>query len=194
MISSIGTIGVTVRGRLLARRRLLLVIAAAWLGTFVLVSGIGAGLDSLLRDGRDWVRSRPATGQVHIVEIDGRSLAELDRWPWPRSIHAAAIDRLHKAGVRSISFDVDFSSTSSPAEDAALAASLERAGRSVILPALVQPAGAGSSDYIENVPVKILADRAFLASVNVQPDLTAMSGGCRLACRSGACRAPRLPA
>jgi EAL domain-containing protein (putative c-di-GMP-specific phosphodiesterase class I)/CHASE2 domain-containing sensor protein len=170
MISPLGTIGVTVRGRLLARRRLLLVVAAAWLGTFVLVSGIGAGLDSLLRDGRDWVRSRPATGQVHIVEIDGRSLAELDRWPWPRSIHAAAIDRLHEAGVRSISFDVDFSSTSSPAEDAALAASLERAGRSVILPALVQPAGAGSSDYIENVPVKMLADRAFLASVNVQPD------------------------
>src|SRR3546814_10629672 len=42
-----------------------------------------------------------------------------------RSIHAAAIDRLHRAGARSIAFDVDFSATSRPAEDDRLAARSE---------------------------------------------------------------------
>jgi hypothetical protein len=40
----------------------------------------------------------------------------------------------------------------------------------VILPTLRQPAGAGSSEEIETVPIKPLADNAFLAAVNVRPD------------------------
>ncbi len=168
--SHLETIALAVRGRLLARRRLLLVVAAAWLGAATLVSEVGAGLDSLLHDGRDWMRAHPASGEVHVVEIDGRSLAEFDRWPWPRSIHAAAIDRLHDAGARSIAFDVDFSATSNPGEDAALAAALRRANQSVILPTLRQQEGAGSSHYIDTVPAKPFRDNAFLAAVNVVPD------------------------
>jgi EAL domain-containing protein (putative c-di-GMP-specific phosphodiesterase class I)/CHASE2 domain-containing sensor protein len=168
--AALESIALAVRGYLLSRRRGLLVGAALFLGVMTLVTGAGAGLDRFLRDVRDSVRAHPASGEVHIVEIDGRSLSELDRWPWPRSIHAAVIDRLHQAGVRSIAFDVDFSARSEPAEDAAMAAALARAGRSVILPTLRQPAGAGSSDEIETVPIKPLADNAFLAAVNVRPD------------------------
>ena len=65
---------------------------------------------------------------------------------------------------------MDFSATSAPQEDAALAAALARAGRSVILPTMRQPAGSGSSDEIESVPIKAFADNAFLAAVNVRPD------------------------
>ena len=168
--AALESIALAVRGYLLSRRRGLLVGAALFLGVMTLVTGAGAGLDRFLRDVRDSMRSHPASGEVHIVEIDGRSLSELDRWPWPRSIHAAVIDRLHQAGVRSIAFDVDFSARSEPAEDAAMAAALARAGRSVILPTLRQPAGAGSSEEIETVPIKALADNAFLAAVNVRPD------------------------
>jgi CHASE2 domain-containing sensor protein len=61
-----------------------------------------------------------------VKSISSRSTAEAcpssNRWPWPRSIHAAVIDRLHQAGVRSIAFDVDFSAHSELAEDAAMAA------------------------------------------------------------------------
>jgi hypothetical protein len=43
--------GAGLSGTFARRRRLLVVLAAAWLGTLTLLSGAGAGLDSLLRDG-----------------------------------------------------------------------------------------------------------------------------------------------
>jgi diguanylate cyclase len=65
---------------------------------------------------------------------------------------------------------VDFSSVSNPVEDARLAASLKRAGGSVVLPSFRQSAGSGSSESIENVPIKMFADNAFLGSVNIAAD------------------------
>jgi EAL domain-containing protein (putative c-di-GMP-specific phosphodiesterase class I)/CHASE2 domain-containing sensor protein len=155
---------------LLARQRSLVFGVAALLGLLALATGAAGGLDHWLSEVRDTIRSRPASGEVHVVEIDARSLATIDRWPWPRSVHAAAIDRLHRAGARSIAFDVDFSATSDPKEDAALAAALLRANKSVILPTLRQQAGSGSSDFIDTIPAKSFRDNAFLAAVNVVPD------------------------
>ena len=37
---------------------------------------------------------RPATGNVLLVEIDARSIAGLGVWPWPRRLHASALNRL----------------------------------------------------------------------------------------------------
>jgi diguanylate cyclase len=164
----VGRIGLA--AKLVARRRAVVFATAAAVGLGALASGAGNGLDHRLRELRDALRSHPASGEVHVVEIDARSLKQIDRWPWPRSVHAAAIDRLYAAGARSIAFDVDFSATSTPGEDRALADALKRAGRSVILPTLRQQAGAGSSDYVDSVPAKPFADNAFLAAVNVVPD------------------------
>src|SRR3546814_18598735 len=50
------------------------------LGLFLLLSGAGTGLDQLLRNMRDGIRSHPASGEIHIVEIDARSLAEFGKW------------------------------------------------------------------------------------------------------------------
>jgi diguanylate cyclase len=160
----------SILSRLLARRRGITLAAAAAIGALTFVSGAGNGLDRLLENGRDALRSHSASGEVHIVEIDARSLAEINKWPWPRSVHAAAIDRLNRAGARAIAFDVDFSALSDPREDAALAASLERAGRTVILPTFRQYAGSGSSAYVDSVPARPFAEKAFLAAVNVEPD------------------------
>jgi EAL domain-containing protein (putative c-di-GMP-specific phosphodiesterase class I)/CHASE2 domain-containing sensor protein len=85
-------------------------------------------------------------------------------------VHADAVDRLQQAGARMIAFDVDFSSASNPAEDAKLAAALKRAGGGVVLPTFRQYAGSGSSEFTENVPIKPLAENAFLGAVNVSPD------------------------
>ena len=162
--------GVKLQGRLRSRRRSLLFGIAAGAGAFALGTGWGGAFDQFLKDARDGIRSHPASGEVHIVEIDARSLSKIDRWPWPRSVHAAAVDRLHQAGARSIAFDVDFAATSRPEEDAALTEALKRAGRSVILPTLRQQAGSGRSEYIDTAPLKSFSDNAFLAAVNVVPD------------------------
>lgn len=154
----------------LDRRHALTKSVAAFLGLTLLVSGTGEGADRLMRMGRDALRSHPASGEIHIVEIDARSLREIDRWPWPRRNHALLIDRLQQSEARSIAFDVDFSSLSNPEDDAALAAALERAGGSVVLPTFRQQVESGSSDYVDNLPANPFRENAFLAAVTVHPE------------------------
>ena len=155
-------------GRLRGRRAVLAIAAAA--GAAAMATGIGTSVDRELQEARFGLRAHPASGEVHIVEIDARSLAQISRWPWPRGVHGQTVDTLYKAGARSIAFDVDFSAASEPAQDAAFAAALNRAAGSVILPTFRQAAGDTSSNHVDSLPIAILADKAFLAAVNVQPD------------------------
>jgi CHASE2 domain-containing sensor protein/predicted Ser/Thr protein kinase len=46
------------------------------------------------------------SGSVIILDIDEKSLSELGRWPWSRSILAETIDILSDAGVRVIGVDI----------------------------------------------------------------------------------------
>jgi CHASE2 domain-containing sensor protein/tRNA A-37 threonylcarbamoyl transferase component Bud32 len=50
----------------------------------------------------------PAPKSVAIVAIDDRSVAQIGRWPWPRTKVAELIDRLSKAGAKIIAFDIVF--------------------------------------------------------------------------------------
>lgn len=45
---------------------------------------------------------------VRIIDIDEDSLAKVGQWPWPRSRIAELVERLRKAGVAAIGFDVLF--------------------------------------------------------------------------------------
>lgn len=158
----------SIASRLLAGRGAILAIACA-AGLLALFGNL-APVEHSLRLLRDAVREHPASGNLHIVEIDARSIQAIDRWPWPRSEHARLIDALTKAGARSIAFDVDFSSRSTPAEDGALADALERAGGGVILPTLRQSGSARSQDIIESLPIAQLRDHSFLGAVSILPD------------------------
>ncbi|HEX8625654.1 MAG TPA: EAL domain-containing protein [Allosphingosinicella sp.] len=144
-------------------RGLALVLAGA-LGLLILWTDAADGLDQALANQRAGWRERPAAGQVHIVEIDARSIAAFKRWPWPRSIHATAIDRLRESKAALIAFDVDFSSPSEPAQDKALADALRRAGGSVILPTFRRESGT------DVAPLPQLASLSFLAAANVIPE------------------------
>jgi PAS domain S-box-containing protein len=136
-----------------------------------------AGLDALsaiehrLMDLRFSLVQRPASGDLVVVEIDNASLAALGVWPWPRELHAAAIDRLTAAGVRGIALDIDFSSASTPAADAALADALARADHRVVLPIFKQYASLARPDSAVRytAPLPMFGAQAPLASVNLQP-------------------------
>ncbi|MBI3754921.1 MAG: adenylate/guanylate cyclase domain-containing protein [Deltaproteobacteria bacterium] len=68
-------------------------------------------------------RSRPpiAPGKdVVIAVIDEKSLDELGRWPWPRTVIAKLIDELTAYGVKVIAFDIVFSEPSENSEMNAL--------------------------------------------------------------------------
>lgn len=133
-------------------------------------SGVGGGLERALSEIGQSLRDKPASGDLHIVEIDARSIAAIDRWPWPRRQHAQLIDRLHAAGVGTIAFDVDFSSRSSAEDDRRMAQALERAGGGVVLPTFRQRAGAGRNEWIDLLPFEAAHAHAVLASVSIEPD------------------------
>ena len=113
---------------------------------------------------------RDATGTLAVIEIDSRSLKALDTWPWPRTYHAALVDRLAAAGARVIAYDIDFSSRSTPEADADLAAAIARAGDRVVLPVFKQRASATeTSDESYSAPIEALQANARLATVTIQP-------------------------
>lgn len=69
---------------------------------------------------------------VSVVAIDARSIDELGRWPWPRSVIAQLLDRLERAEVAAIGLDIVFSEASTPLEDEALEEALARSRHSVL--------------------------------------------------------------
>ncbi|OAN83435.1 hypothetical protein A8B77_02460 [Erythrobacter sp. EhN03] len=133
-------------------------------------SGAFRDLDDGLRNFSFALRSSTASGQIHVVEMDGASVARIQRWPWPRSNYAGVVTALDAAGARSIIFDVDFSSASDPVEDAALARSLNKAAAQIILPTFAQSESFGSDRQIDALPIATLRQHASLASVSVIPD------------------------
>ncbi len=63
-------------------------------------------VDRLLHD--SWVRSfqRAVPDDVVVAAIDSESLAELGRWPWPRSQQAKLFEQLTLAGARAVVVDL----------------------------------------------------------------------------------------
>jgi PAS domain S-box-containing protein len=128
-------------------------------------------LEHRLMELRFWLSERPATGDLVVVELDNKSIEAIGVWPWPREQHAALIDRLTEAGARGIAFDIDFSSASTPAGDAALVAALSRAAPPVVLPVFKQYASLQrQEDQLRHTaPLPRFAAESRLASVNLQP-------------------------
>lgn len=75
---------------------------------------------------------RPPSDKVVIVDIDQRSLEEMNdlagSWPWPRSVHGELIDHIGRQNPRAIAFDVLFNERDvyRPEHDAVLAEAVAR--------------------------------------------------------------------
>jgi adenylate cyclase len=87
----------------------------------------GSELDTI--DARFDIRGdRGPPDDVVVVEIDDISFNELGQaWPFPRSLHAEAIDRLRRGGARVIAYDIQFTEPTKPREDNALISAVDRA-------------------------------------------------------------------
>jgi EAL domain-containing protein (putative c-di-GMP-specific phosphodiesterase class I)/CHASE2 domain-containing sensor protein len=134
------------------------------------LSGAGRPLDARFSELDGLLRNRAASGRVHVVEIDARSIAAINRWPWPRGNYGRLVERLKAAGAASVAFDVDFSSLSTSGEDQAFARSLASAGVPIVLPTFGQRAGHKRTDWTESLPIPLLRPHATLASVAVLPE------------------------
>jgi diguanylate cyclase (GGDEF)-like protein len=147
------------------------VLVAAAYAAVLLVASTGGlrPLDNGLRDLRFAAMPRLATDSVVFVDIDSKSLSSVGVWPWPRHVHADLLDALMQLGANDVAFDIDFSVASSPAEDAAFAAALERAGGYAQLAAFrQQKIGPSAADF--NLPLAQFRAFAEPVSVNVSLD------------------------
>lgn len=111
-----------------------------------------------------------ASQQIHIVELDAISLERIPRWPWPRDYYARVVENLDSAGVRSIVFDVEFSSSSTPDGDQAFADAIANADAPIVLPTFAQAASENSTELLDALPIPILRENASIASASVLPD------------------------
>mgnify|MGYP002078641057 FL=1 len=103
-----------------------------------------------------WLAPEPDP-RILLVQIDEESLAELGRWPWPRSIHARLIDQLTEGGVAQVGYDVLFVEPSTADQDAELAAALARSKR-VVLPTYVTAADINGGPLDVQLPLQSLRD------------------------------------
>lgn len=153
-------------------RRLLaewLVVSLVLLSVTALLSlSQGLTLGNLLYDRLSRLTPLAADPRILIISIDERSLQQLGRWPWPRSLHAQVLDRLHAAKARAVLFDVLFSEPDRQGpDDQQLADALCRAGN-VRLPLLRPLEGVGASEVKPVEP--LLACAAGVGHINIEAD------------------------
>lgn len=145
-------------------------MAGAGLLMLLIVSGVTVPLDNALYDlnARYW-RYTP-DDRVVIVAIDPKSLDEIGRFPWPRSVYAPLIDRLTADGVRGIGMDVTMSTPSSdPNNDEQVAAAIRRSGK-VVLPVFAEAVSLGGQ-LQEALPASSIAQSvAALGHVDAAKD------------------------
>ena len=133
-------------------------------------TGSGTWFDESMQNVRAELRTHPASGDLHVIEIDAKSISALSTWPWPRRFHAQLVDRLSAANVSTIAFDVDFSAPSNADDDLAFSTALKGFSGSVILPTFSQAESSQSKTRTENLPIAAFRKYAMMGSVNVRPD------------------------
>ncbi|MEN8260378.1 MAG: CHASE2 domain-containing protein, partial [Pseudomonadota bacterium] len=161
-------------------------------GLIALMIGLSAALFGLTSSGRSveenlgldllfWVRGeQKPPAEVVIVSIDRSSAVALDASDepehWPRSLHAALIQRLQDAGARLIIFNVFFG-TAQPFEDEIMAEVMREAGNVVLTDYLKRRHYRGGI-YVESLaePVSTLAEAALATAPFLLPQTAKARG------------------
>jgi CHASE2 domain-containing sensor protein len=137
-----------VKPRLAATPKTLAVAVAAMIavagGLISYTAGAWPRVENDTLDLRFGVRGpTPAPSDVVVVAIDGKTFSDLQlQWPFPRSLHAAVIDRLRADRAKAIAYDIQFTEPSrSERADLALYHAIGRAGNVVLATTEVDASG-----------------------------------------------------
>jgi CHASE2 domain-containing sensor protein len=137
--------------------------------------------------------------QMLVVAIDEKSFDDLKlQWPFPRSRHALAIDRLAQDGARAIVYDVQFTERTRAREDRALAESVARAGDVVLATAETDERGhtniLGGDDVLAELGAHAGASNLPSGAGGVLQRFEPESGGLQTLAMAAAHVAGRAPA
>ncbi len=152
--------------------------AIVWLTISVAYTlGVFEFLDRKFQDLRFLANTRPATGNVVVVEIDAWSLAEFNGWPWPRKYFARTIENLSAAGATRIFFDVDFSSLSDFENDELLARAIAASNSGIVLPIFQQWSSStgANTGVMTSRPLAQFEENVSLAAINILPSSDGMA-------------------
>ncbi len=132
---------------------LLLTLLAAVLGG---QNGLGR-IDHTLYDATVSRLGRSPSAEIVIVAIDEASLEKIGRWPWPRGVHAALLDRISAAKPRAIAFDLILTEPEPGGGDTLFAAAIAQSV-SGVAPSPPPPApDTSSAPVAANPPLKVPA-------------------------------------
>ncbi len=119
-----------------------------------------------------WAAPRSSPLPVVILAIDEPTFQELQQpWPFPRSVHAQLLRRLHAEGAAAVGLDVVFAEPSTEPEDAALAQALAEGGP-VVLASLREQVNTGNAVlWTQVLPLQRFLDAGAQAGdAGVTPD------------------------
>lgn len=150
--------------------RLLIVLAIAVACAGGALTGNFRAAEEFYQQTRFALSDRSASGQVHVVEMDAASIAAIQKWPWPREHYARVVRQLDDAGVRTIAFDVDFSSRSNLGGDEQFASAIAAADAPVVVPTFSQSSSYGDTRKLDALPIEMLREHVELGSVSISPD------------------------
>jgi CHASE2 domain-containing sensor protein len=104
--------------------------------------GAWPGLESASVDLRFSLRAAKRPNNLLVVAVDDKTLNTLHlRWPFPRSLHARAVDVLHADHARTIVYDVQFTQPTASKDDLALYDAIARARGVVLATTQIGPRG-----------------------------------------------------
>jgi adenylate cyclase len=109
---------------------------------------------------------------VVILAIDEPTFQELQQaWPFPRSVHAALLRRLHAEGAAAVGFDVVFAEPTAEAEDASLAQAIAETGPVVLAATREKIDSNQAALWLDVMPLERFLDAgADAGDAGVEPD------------------------
>lgn len=139
-----------------------------WAALFSLICGaieFGQPLEDLIQAGRDTLRARDSKIDAVVIGIDDKTANELGGLDYPRHIDAEAVDKLFSMGARRVFFDKAYADPTTPTEDAAFIAALNRHPGRVYL-GVINTKDAATEQKVEIGPRPEFVTSARLTSLN----------------------------
>lgn len=127
--------------------------------TILFISKTTQRLDNVAYDSLVGLVAPSPSDRILLVTIDDTSITSLGRWPWSRGIHAQLLQRLAKAHVSAVAYDVLFTEAADTVTDKRLGNAIRSAGV-VALPALFEAPGTNGRAIDVTLPVPALAEAA----------------------------------
>lgn len=119
-----------------------------------------------------WTAPQRTALPVVILAIDEPTFQELQHtWPFPRSVHAALLKRLHDEGAAAVGLDIVFADPSTEAEDAALAQAIAETGPVVLAATREKIDSRNAALWLDVMPLQRFLDAgADAGDAGVEPD------------------------